>query len=51
MENILMVLGSLVVTFLGIAGIRWLLCCSPLAKKTMKVQDGRDRIDRGKSGL
>jgi len=51
MENGLMVLGSLVILFLGITGIRWLLCCSPPAKRAMKAQDERDRLGRGMSGL
>ncbi len=53
-ENILMVLGSLVITFLGITGMRWLLCCSPPARKAMKAyeeMERRDRQSRRMSGL
>ena len=51
MENIILVFGSLIITLLGIVGIRWLLCCSSPAIKAMKAQDERDRISRGMSGL
>jgi len=51
MSSVLMILASLAITFLGLAVVRWLLCCSPPAKKAMKAQDERDRLGRGMSGL